>query len=108
MEVEEIRSGGTKNEKTGNLSSPFSVPAEQASGYMSTPWKTSQRRFTPAEKARILERVPFKSEKPFFKILMQPSYFGSKTDYLVSFPVFELQFTPNCNYISLLASKLCN
>ena len=67
----ETQSRSTKNDETGKPSSSlFSVPTEQASGYMSTPWKRSQCPLTPTERTRILERVPFKSEKPFFKILM--------------------------------------
>ncbi|PON38485.1 Immunoglobulin-like fold containing protein [Parasponia andersonii] len=48
---------------------------------MSTLWKTSlnlERPPSSIQIARILRRVPFESEKPFFKVLMQPSYVGSR------------------------------
>ncbi|PON54057.1 B3 DNA binding domain containing protein [Parasponia andersonii] len=73
---------GAINDEIGNPSSLESVPAKQESGCMSTPSKTSQHQLTSTERARILDSIPFKSERPFFKTLMQPSYVGSKTDQL--------------------------
>ena len=87
----ETRPGSAKNDETGESSSLFNVPAKQASGYMSTSCKRSRRPLTSTEKARILERIHFVSEKPFFKLLMQPSYVGYRADYLVSFSVYDLQ-----------------
>ncbi|POO02674.1 B3 DNA binding domain containing protein, partial [Trema orientale] len=77
VEAEEILTnetlrGGSINDEIGNPSSLESFPAQQASGCMTTPWKTSQRRLTSTEKARILDSIPFESERPFFKVLMQP------------------------------------
>lgn len=83
------QSGGTLNDEIGEPSSLENFPAKQASGCMSTPWRTSQGRFSLTEKVRILERVLFDSEKPFFKLLMQPTYVGSKCDRLVSFSVYD-------------------
>ena len=60
---------------------------------------------TSTKRTRILERVPFESEKPFFKVLVQPSYFCCKANQLISSSVYDLLFTPNCKYSSLVESK---
>ena len=92
----ETQSGGTVNYETCEPSSLGGVPAKRASGYMSTTRKTSQRSITYFERARILESIPFESTKPFFKVVMQPTYVGCKAKCLVRFSVHNLIFTPNC------------
>ncbi|POO02673.1 B3 DNA binding domain containing protein, partial [Trema orientale] len=69
-------SGGTINDETGEPSSLDGFPAKEASGCMSIPSKTSQRPWTATEKARILDSIPFESEGPFCKVLMQRTYVG--------------------------------
>lgn len=83
-------SGGAVIDESGKTSSLDNFPAKQAAGCESTPCKTRQRPLTFTERARILERVPFESEKPFFKVLMQPTYVGSRAEYLVSFSIYNL------------------
>ncbi|PON54064.1 B3 DNA binding domain containing protein [Parasponia andersonii] len=39
-----------------------------------------ERPLTDNERARILEKVPFECEKPFFKALMRPTHVGSKAE----------------------------
>ncbi|XP_062075721.1 B3 domain-containing protein LOC_Os12g40090-like [Humulus lupulus] len=63
--------------------------------YMSTTQKTSQYRLTSSQRARILERVPFESEKPFFKILMQPSHVDSRRDQLFVPLNFAMKYIKN-------------
>ena len=89
MEPEEIlknktQSGGAINDETSKPSSLDYLPAKQACGCVPTPWKRTS----------MLERVPFESEKPFFKVLMRPSYVGSHTSHIVSFLVYDLLCTP--------------
>lgn len=83
-------SGGAINDDSGEPSSHDNFPAKQAAGCKSTPCKTSQRPLTSTERARILERVPFESKNPFFKILMYPTYVGSGAEHLVSFSIYNL------------------
>ncbi|POO02690.1 B3 DNA binding domain containing protein [Trema orientale] len=68
----------------------FEVVIFRADGNSETPISPAlefgailEHRLTSIEVARILERVPFESEKPFFKALMEPSYVGPKTDHLL-------------------------
>ncbi|PON78684.1 B3 DNA binding domain containing protein [Trema orientale] len=100
----ETLTSGTRTDETGRPSSLEIFPAKQASRCMSTPWKTSLNLELPPSSiqiARILRRVPFESEKPFFKVLMQTSYVGSRGTRVVSFSVYDLLLTANCQYSSL-------
>lgn len=50
-----------------------------------------QECLNPTEKAEILERTAFESRKPFFKMVMQPTYIGAVKgypNYMVSFSVY--------------------
>ncbi|PON54051.1 B3 DNA binding domain containing protein [Parasponia andersonii] len=71
------------HDETGMPSFRENFHAKQANGCKSTPWKTSQntepqvvRKPYPLafEKVRILEKAPFQSEKPYFRVVIQPSY----------------------------------
>ena len=84
-------SGRAINDEIGEPSSLDNFPTNQASGCISTHWKTSRGRLATYKKTRILERIPFESQKPFFKVLMQPTYVGSKVDLIVSFSIYHIQ-----------------
>ncbi|POO02682.1 hypothetical protein TorRG33x02_016680, partial [Trema orientale] len=74
----ETLSGGAINGETGEPSSLESFPAKQASGCISNPLKSSQLPLSITERDRILDSIPFESEEPFFKILIQRTYLGSR------------------------------
>ncbi|PON54044.1 B3 DNA binding domain containing protein [Parasponia andersonii] len=82
----ETESSGTINDEPGTPSSLDNLLAKQANRGMSTIGKRSsklsatrrQRCFTLIEKARLLERARFESKKPFFKIVIQPSFVHSR------------------------------
>ena len=95
----ETQSNIAMNYETGRPSSRDNFPSKKESGCMSTAWKISLNlkcRLSSIARARILERVPFESEKPFFKVLMQPTYVGPKAESLVSFSVCDLLLTTKC------------